>query len=103
MSDENNALRSSPVQPEVRMDARKAIDIMNAISLLADEFGEDRQDFLGSLCLFWGKRRPILNEAIRINNIFYHSDIVERGKMLGITIHTTENGYKTDAIVLSER
>ena len=87
---------------KAEMDANKAIDIMNATRLLAETFGEKHQEFLSTLCIFWEHRMPILNEAIVINNKFINADIVERGDMLGIKIHKTEEGYETDEIILSE-
>ena len=85
------------------MTANQAIDIMKATRLLAETFGEEYQEFLSTLCVFWEKRRATLNEAININNKFLAADIVERGDMLGIKIHRSDGGgYETEEIVLSE-
>ena len=85
------------------MTANQAIDIMNATRLLAETFGEEHQEFLSTLCIFWKERMAILNEAITIKNKFLNADIVERGDMLGIKIHRSDGGgYETEEIVLSE-
>jgi len=72
------------------MSINDALDIIAATKLLAKTFGEDHQAFLSSLCIFWEDRRTILNEAIIKTNNFKKADIVERGKMLGITVHPYE-------------
>lgn len=88
---------------KMEMDTQQALNIIDAIQTLAEACGEKPQEFLNTLCVFWGHRMPILNEAIQINNKFIKADIVERGKMMGIAIHKAEDGsYETEEIVLSE-
>jgi hypothetical protein len=91
------------MQQKGGMTANQAIDIMNATRLLAETFGEDHQEFLSTLCIFWKERMAIINEAITIKNKFLNADIVERGDMLGIKIHRSDGGgYETEEIVLSK-
>ena len=83
------------------MTTDEALKITNAITTLADLFGESPQEFATSLCIFHEHRLEPVNKAIRKNKEFIDSDIVKRGELLGITITKTDQGYES-TIVLSE-
>ena len=72
------------------MTTNKAINVSKAIETLADFFGEDVQDIAISLVLLNSKRKTLLNDAIKITRQFYDSDIVERGKLLGMEITVSQ-------------
>ena len=72
------------------MTTNKAINVSKAIETLADFFGEDVQNIAISLVILNSKRKPLLNDAIKLTRQFYDSDIVERGKLLGMEITVSQ-------------
>lgn len=85
------------------MNTSEALDIVRAVKTLAYVFGEVPQEFAKSLCLFYDERLPILNEAIRLHDKFIESDIVVRGKLLGLTIEKSEINLNKQALIEKEK
>lgn len=68
------------------METRKAIDITDALGVLAAAFDSDVTHIAALVCFMDDKRIAVMREAIDESNKFYGSDVVSRGKMLGLDI-----------------
>ena len=83
------------------MTTMQAIDITNAVKLLAELFNETPKDFALSFCMFGEQRVELLNEAIRLRKEFDEADITKRAGLLGLEMHRTDGGGYGTEIVLS--
>ena len=83
------------------MTTMRAIDITNAVKLLAELFNETPKDFALSFCMFWEHRIESLNEAIRLRIEFDESNKTKRAELLGLETHRTDGGGYGAEIVLS--
>lgn len=84
------------------MTTRDALKICEAVNFLSETFGESFQDTCSRLIYFNDQRMAVMKEAVALNNAFAEAPIVERGRMLGITI-TQSSGTHMSEAVLSER
>ncbi|MFH1528946.1 MAG: hypothetical protein ABIG69_20270 [Bacteroidota bacterium] len=81
----------------------QAIDITNAIKLLAELFNETQQNYELSLCTLWEHRVEPLNEEIRLRKESDESDIIKRAGLLGLETHRTDGGgYRTEIVLSTE-
>ena len=84
------------------MKTQKALDIIQAMQLLADTLDLTFLEVGQRICFMDSAKADVIREAADIHNAFLDASIPERGAMLGIEITECDGGY-TSEIVLSER
>lgn len=72
------------------MTYKDAIDFINAIETIAEHLECDEQNVINKLGVWDTHHKKIINEAIRKYHRFYQMDLVDRGKVFGITITMNE-------------
>jgi hypothetical protein len=72
------------------MKINKALDIKKALLTLSEELNISWHDLIARICFFDKAPHDILVDASNTWNEFDNADIVERGRMLGITVTVTK-------------
>ena len=83
------------------MNTRQALDIVSALRTLGEALGMEVGEVGGKVCFMDDRKIAIIREACDLNNACYDSDVVERGRLLGLHVEQTDEGWSTSC-VLSE-
>jgi len=83
------------------MTIQEALKIKDALLTLADALKMKPESLAANVIFLDDDRQKILLEAQQLWVNFYESSMVDRGKMLGITVTEGNGGYKS-SIILSE-
>lgn len=81
---------------------KDALKVVEALDTLAAFLGLEPHTAGAYLAFFSDERTAKLNEAIRLHNEFREAPIVERGRMLGITITECDGGYSAETVLSEE-
>jgi hypothetical protein len=78
------------------MDTKQAIDIINAVRTLETATGMSFQQVVSRVIFYDAPVLAVMDQAINLYNTFIAAPLVERGAMMGITIHemTAEESAK---------
>ena len=78
------------------MNTKKALEIKKALFTISELLEIEPQELVNSICFLHKERFPKIKQASDLWNEFENADLVNRAKMLGITISSSKLLVKID-------